>query len=99
MTGKNHNKRLKAHTSYHPPPYLGITCSRFGASILSAEDISGHTVTGGTTAQKTQPVNVMELFYGFIRKQAWIAFHPPPLIYNGHNQYSKSFKDPPTGSH
>ena len=23
MTGKNHNKRLKAHTSYHPPPENG----------------------------------------------------------------------------
>ena len=43
--------------------------------------------------------NEMELLYGLIRKQAWTAFHPPPLIYNGHNQYSKSFKDPPKGSH
>ena len=73
---------IRAFTNMHPPPYLGITSSRYGASILSA-DISGHSVTGGTTDEKTQPVNVMELFYGLIRKQAWTDFHPPPLIEYG----------------
>ena len=27
--------------------------------------------------------NEMELFYGLIRKQAWIHYHPPPLIEYG----------------
>jgi len=24
--------------------------------------------------------NEMELFYGLIRKQAWINYHPPPFL-------------------
>ena len=27
--------------------------------------------------------NEMELLYGLIRKQAWIDYHPPPLIEYG----------------
>ena len=78
--GKEAMQDTRSHVFRHPPPYLGITCSRYGASLLSAEDISGYSVTGGTTDEKTQPVNVMEVFYSLIRKQAWTAFHPPPPI-------------------
>jgi len=69
----------RSHVFRHPPPYLGITCSRFGASVINAQQIE-HAVIGGTTDEKTQPVNVMEVFYSLIRKQAWTAFHPPPPI-------------------
>ena len=73
--------KSRSHVFRHPPPHLGITSFRYGASIVNAHKIE-HSVTGGTTGQKTQPVNVMELFYSLIRKQAWTAFHPPPkLIY------------------
>ena len=78
----NHLKRLRSYTPFHPPPYLGITSSRYGASILSS-DISGYSVTGGTTDEKTQPVNVMELIWASVRKHAWVMFHPPPLIDHG----------------
>ena len=87
----------------HPPPYLGVTSSRYVASLLSAEGILEYTVTGGTTEKKNSThVNVISLisqFWGFIWASVYITGLPPPLIHNGHNQYSKSFKDPPTGSH
>ena len=75
---------IRAATHRHPPPYLGITCSRFGASLLSA-DISGYAVTGGTTAKKNSTrksaVSFISQIKGFIWPLVWLTCLPPPLLF------------------
>ena len=76
----------RSHVFRHPPPYLGITSCRYGASLLSA-DISGYAVTGGTTDTKNstrnQAVSLITQIKGFIWPLVQISDLPPPLIEHG----------------
>ncbi|BAQ86004.1 hypothetical protein [uncultured Mediterranean phage uvMED] len=65
-------------------PYLGITSSRFVATILTEPEVKEGKSIGGTDYKlSTRFTNVMELIWASIRKHAWVMFHPPPLIEYG----------------
>ncbi len=84
MTEKKFGGAIHRHPigmSANPPPYLGITSSRYVSSLVLAEgnDQKKYQLIGGTSFKNLTRKLVEVFVLGRRRKKANIYKHPPPI--------------------